>query len=349
MTASLLQKDALSDKTLDVIERYTDLSDKHRITVGIYNNGRCYVLEQSYDDSGYRYDIGSISKTMTAHLILSLVEKGKIDLDDKVDRYLKLKEGNYPTVRELLTHTAGYGHLSPIELTLPSLLAHGYSRKNVYESCTSDSVRRALERRRHKVNRKKRYGYSDFAFVILALVAEAVEGCEFYKIFEEFVHNELQMKETEISVDDRTPPSVRRKSIVPYWIWHKENPYVAAGGLVSTVGDMLKYISRQINGDEGYIVNAHRFRESVDGSEKRIGVCFGWHTYQRSNQLWHVGGVGTFRSSIIVNRKRHFGVIVLGNAKGKNRANVHYIAKMIYSEYKKKRIDFLKTVSNDRT
>lgn len=344
MTASLLQREALSAKALEYIEQYLKLSDEHRITVGIYNNGKTYVLEQPYDDLNYRYDIGSISKTMTAHLILSLAEKGKVDIDDSVNVYLKLKEGNYPTLRELLTHTAGYGHLSPVEITLPALSRHSYSRKNVYEHCTSSTVINALERRRHILNRKKRYGYSDFAFAVLALVAEAVEGRAFHEIFEEFVQNDLGMGETLIRVEDRAPPSVCRKRIIPYWVWHKENPYIAAGGLVSTVSDMLKYISCQINSNEKYIVNAHRFSEAVGGSKNKTGICLGWHTYQRSDQLWHVGGVGTFRSSVIVNRKRRFGVIVLGNAKGKDRANVHYLAKMIYSEYKKKKINFSKHV-----
>ena len=84
MTASLLQREALSAKALEYIEQYLKLSDEHRITVGIYNNGKTYVLEQPYDDLNYRYDIGSISKTMTAHLILSLAEKGKVDIDDSV-------------------------------------------------------------------------------------------------------------------------------------------------------------------------------------------------------------------------------------------------------------------------
>ena len=62
-------------------------------------------------------------------------------------------------------------------------------------------------------------------------------------------------------------------------------------------------------------------------------------TDKRSNQLWHVGGVGTFRTSIIVNKKLRLGVVVLGNAKGRASANAHYIAKMLYSELKSKRIN----------
>ena len=67
-------------------------------------------------------------------------------------------------------------------------------------------------------------------------------------------------------------------------------------------------------------------------------MCIGWHTYKNSNQLWHVGGVGTFRTSIVINKKQKLGVAVMGNAKGKASANAHYIAKMLYSELKNKRI-----------
>ena len=49
-----------------------------------------------------------------------------------------------------------------------------------------------------------------------------------------------------------------------------------------------------------------------------------------------LGGAGTFRSSIIINKLKRCGG--LGNAKGIKSANVHYIAKMIYSEIKIKKV-----------
>jgi len=96
----------------------------------------------------------------------------------------------------------------------------------------------------------------------------------------------------------------------------------------------------QIESDEPYIRDAHRLcPESVSGRSD-IVTCLGWHSYKKSNQLWHVGGVGTFRSSIIINRPRKIGVVVLGNSKGRASANVHYLAKMLYSEMKIKKIIF---------
>lgn len=101
---------------------------------------------------------------------------------------------------------------------------------------------------------------------------------------------------------------------------------------------MLNYIAVQVESGEPYIRGAHRLcRESVS-ERSDVVTCIGWHSYKKSNQLWHVGGVGTFRSSIIINRPRKIGVVVLGNSKGKASANVHYLAKMLYSELKIKKI-----------
>ena len=105
---------------------------------------------------------------------------------------------------------------------------------------------------------------------------------------------------------------------------------------------MLKYIALQIQSNNKYIKEAHVVNENVKSSTN-IKMCVGWHSYEKSNQLWHVGGVGTFRSSIIINKKSKFGVVVLGNTKGVVGANVHYLAKMIYSEHKKRKITLNET------
>ena len=123
---------------------------------------------------------------------------------------------------------------------------------------------------------------------------------------------------------------------------------MAGGGLVSNVSDMLAYIALQIECDAPYIADAHRICEASISKKRNLAMCIGWHTYKNSNQLWHVGGVGTFRSSVILNKHRRIGVVVLGNSKGVASANVHYLAKMLYSEMKINKIRFDQTDSHSR-
>ena len=334
-----LNPKSLRLKTYKKIEGYCALSDNNRLTIGIYNDGKCYVLGDIGEENRLFYDIGSVSKTFTAHLILKLCDEGKLDINETIDKYLPLKKGKYPTLYQLLTHTAGYHHLTPLEVTLTGLAKGGYARRNPYENATVKTVIKALERRRF-LKPKNRYGYSDFVSAILAAIAEEVSKKPFSLLFEEFVKNDLGLKNTCIApdVENRFPLAAKGKRILPFWVWKKENPYIAGGGMVSNVEDLLRYISLQIKSENSYISSAHTVCEESILKRSNHLMCIGWHTYKNSNQLWHVGGVGTFRTSIVINKKQKLGVAVMGNAKGKASANAHYIAKMLYSELKNKRI-----------
>ena len=326
-------------KTADKIQRYLSLSRNNRLSIGLYCKGKLYIFGNPEEENHLRYDIGSISKTVTSHLILKLCQEGKLDINQTVDTYLPLKKGKYPTLYQLLTHTAGYHHLTPMEVTLPQLIAHGYARKNPYEHCTADTVIRCLQRRRF-IKPRVRYGYSDFASAILAAVAQSVTEIPFSDMLADFVRSDLGLTDTTITlpVEQRQPLAAKGKRILPYWVWKQDNPYIAGGGLVSSIGDMLQYLALQIESDAPYIAKAHTLCPESAVKRSNHLMCIGWHTYQKSNQLWHVGGVGTFRASVIFNKKRKLAVAVLGNAKGRASANAHYIAKMLYSELKNKRI-----------
>ena len=337
---SLISFDTLRPKVISSINKYLSLSDDQSLAAGFYRDGNLYVLGNGTDPLSGFYDIGSISKTMTAHLILKLAEENLIDINRCISDYLELPAADHPTVYELLTHTAGYGHLTPFEITVPALLKHGYARKNIYEGCTANTVLKCLSRRNAK--RSQGYSYSDFSYAILAVLAERVTGRRFCELITEFVQGDLGMKNTVISISDpeRSPKAMLGKRSIGFWRWNEDNPYIAGGGLISNIGDMLNYIAIEIESKEPFITKAHRICEGSLSARKNIAVCIGWHTYKKSNQLWHVGGVGTFRSSVILNKKRKIGVAVLGNSKGVASANVHYLAKMLYSEMKINKIKF---------
>jgi CubicO group peptidase (beta-lactamase class C family) len=56
-----------------------------------------------------RYAIDSISKEFTAAAMLKLQEQGKLSLDDKVGKYFpELASADQVTIRQILSHTAGY-------------------------------------------------------------------------------------------------------------------------------------------------------------------------------------------------------------------------------------------------
>ena len=69
-----------------------------------------------------RYPIDSVSKEFTAAAVLLLVEKGKLSLDDKVEKWFPdLGDASKVTVRQLLTHTSGLRDFWPQDFVPPEM------------------------------------------------------------------------------------------------------------------------------------------------------------------------------------------------------------------------------------
>ena len=58
------------------------------------------------------FDIGSVSKVLTAVAVMQLVEQGKVRLDDPIQKYVPSfpDKGAPITIRHLMTHTSGIRH-----------------------------------------------------------------------------------------------------------------------------------------------------------------------------------------------------------------------------------------------
>ena len=73
MISILFDESSLRKKLLDACNRYAELSDKHTLSIGLIYDGKTYILNRNENEKKLRYDIGSISKTMTAHIVMKLL------------------------------------------------------------------------------------------------------------------------------------------------------------------------------------------------------------------------------------------------------------------------------------
>src|SRR5580692_12620448 len=64
-----------------------------------------------------RFEIGSVTKTMTATLLASLVGDGVVALDDEIGRWLDAGPNAGITLEQLATHTSGLPRLAPNQPT----------------------------------------------------------------------------------------------------------------------------------------------------------------------------------------------------------------------------------------
>jgi D-alanyl-D-alanine carboxypeptidase len=131
-----------------------------------------------------RYQLASISKTLTAEVLLSLEEDSKINLDDPVSLWLPDLSGNdRPTVRELLQHTSGY----------PDHYPQTYPAGPRARPTTPDQIIGEWGRHSLLFEPGTRFRYSNLNYVIAGRIAEKAAGESLFAILQKKVFEPLGM------------------------------------------------------------------------------------------------------------------------------------------------------------
>lgn len=129
----------------------------------------------------------SLSKQFTALSILSLVDQGKLSLDDKVYQYFPYPIFENITIMQLINHTSG----------LPEYLVHfrsNWDPGNIVEN--QDVMDWLATSPEPHFQPGEKYEYCNTAYLVLALIVEKVSGEEFQVFARENVFKKAGMKNT---------------------------------------------------------------------------------------------------------------------------------------------------------
>lgn len=118
------------------------------------------------------FQIGSIVKHFTAVAILKLAEEKKLDLDDKINKYIPELPFSDITIRMLLTHTSGLENYQYI-------LEEKVNNKNKFIT-NKDLIYYIFQYKHFFYNKpRNRYLYSNTGYAILARIVEVVSNQPF--------------------------------------------------------------------------------------------------------------------------------------------------------------------------
>lgn len=183
--------------------------------------------------------IASISKPMTAIAILQLKERGLLNLEDRIQRYIpdfpEKKEGAI-TIRHLLQHSSGVKHYKNEK--------EGFPTKNY------PSLRKAVELfegRRLASKPGEGFHYTTYGYTVLGLVIEKVSGMSYREYMKKHVWEKAGMTDTDVEVFGQSYPNKSK-----LYTTNKKGQFVTdkatnlsvkipGGGIQSTVLDLLKF------------------------------------------------------------------------------------------------------------
>jgi CubicO group peptidase (beta-lactamase class C family) len=173
------------------------------------------------------------------------------------------------------------------------------------------------------------YEYSNYAMGLLGQVLAERSGKSYEELVVERICDPLEMNDTRITLTDeqmqRFAPAYNG-DLAANNHWDLA-AFAGAGGLRSTVDDMLKFAAAALAEDEdrpvgqaeagssGYAITRaiHLAWEKRHGEAGEIGVGLGWHIARDGRTKWHNGQTGGSSSALFIYPPRRLAVVVLAN------------------------------------
>lgn len=285
-----------------------------------FARGRLRAGEAAPVDADTIFEIGSVTKVFTAILLADMVEDGLVHVDDPVQRHLP--EGVRMAVRsrpitlcDLATQTSGLPRLPP------GLFRRSLRRRHdPYASFSERDLLNAVAETRLNSPPGERSRYSNFGFGLLGYVLARRSGMSYEELVRHRICTPLDLADTGIEVADDAHERFadghnRRTRSVPHW---HLGALAGAGGLRSTVNDLLRFLGLQLAALASPLARAARATHRSRATRGRLQQGLGWVSLplrgDTRRMLWHNGGTGGFRSFLGFVPDTHVGVVVLSNS-----------------------------------
>jgi len=273
-------------------------------------------------DENTLFQAASISKPMAAMAALSLVEEGKIGLDEDVNLYLKgwqVEENDFTqeekvTLRRILSHSAGLtvhgfgGYASDEEVPDLISILNGEEPANsgrIYPDTTPGA----------------QYSYSGGGYTIMQKMLIDVTGKAFPVLMEEAVLSKIGMEAS--TYQQPLPDELWENAACGHQgngelvkgRWHTY-PEMAAAGLWTTPSDLLKYVmevQKSYAGESNRILSREMTEEMLTPQLNNHGIGPGVGGSGDSITFGHGGANAGFRCNLYALTKLGQGVAIMTN------------------------------------
>lgn len=327
---------------------FTTLSDKNLFngSVVISKSGKT-VLSGNYGFSNIekrekitdqsQFPIASVTKTFTSTAILQLQQKGKLNINQPVQKYLP--DFPYPniTIKHLLNNTSGLAQ----EYTLFDTIIKEQPRKIISNQDIIPTFIRFKTPLSFSPGSK--WEYNNMNFCLAGLIVEKVSGISYAAYLEKNIFKPAKMKNSFVPADRKikslnqvelyTYPNlystdwVNTKAVQENFLIVEKSNFYGNGGIVSTASDLQKYQNALFNYQ---ILEKKELEEAltatklndgktvsytIDGKEISYGLGWGMYTDESEGKIvFHDGLITGLTSILLYNVTKNQSIILLSNS-----------------------------------
>ncbi len=290
------------------------------------------------------FGLASLTKSVVALSIMMLQDKDKIDVTDRVVKWIpELKQWNefYKqniTIHHLLTHTAGFSGMNSFHLARRESVEKdpdgtyllGEFNGNGYVETVRDLIEAMMEENAPFIAKPGEiFNYSNESYALLQEVVERASGQTFAEFTHEHIFQVLGMTETMYTFNDLLSEAevteiyafTKEHPKKPFHspTWWKSGKIYGAGALKASAKDVQKYIelyraNGEVNGTRLISAEAVKTMKTPQATTPN-GVQYGYGlvigTYQGEELVGHGGGVKGISSYMLA--AEEITVVVLTN------------------------------------
>ena len=273
------------------------------------------------------FEVGSVSKQFTAAAVLLLVERGQVSLDDDIRKYFpEMPTYQRPiTVRNLLNHTSGLRDWGSIESMAGwPRTTREYTHAHVLEIITSQ---RALNYAPGDA-----WSYTNSGYNLAAILVERVSGTTLQAFCRKEFFEPLGMASTQWRDNFRRIVPNRAIAYSKQGNeWRQDMPFediYGNGGLLSTVGDLLKWNTNMVTMKLHPGIFAAMQKPGTLTNGRSIGYGFGLflQDFEGLSEVGHSGSTAGYSAWLGRFPTKGLSVAVICNAVAPATGFAHQIA-----------------------
>jgi len=264
------------------------------------------------------FEIGSVSKVFTALLVSDMARTGEVALTDPVSKYLPAgktipaRAGHPITLVDLATHTSGLPFMTDELPALTHAPVTEHSNAEIYRFLAG-----------YKLSRDPgaEWDYSNVGYWLLGEALSSRAHMSYEELLRTRISAPLKLRSTAAIL---TPPLKARMAVGHNAVLQPAplfssisiyNAMTAAGGLVSTVNDLLKFLAVAMGYESSPLGSSMAEMLNTRRPMGKSDQALGWVVLGKGDdQLYmHDGSTWGYSSYVVWDPKRRVGIVALSN------------------------------------
>ena len=295
-------------------------SDEAGIAVGYVegeNTTIAFAGNQAFTEETL-FEYGSITKVLTANILMQLVNEGSLCLDDSLNEFLTedIQDQRWEaiTLLHLATHTAGIPN-SP-----PSLSSVQLAKPGIDPFADYDQAMLYQDIRETKVRSIGKWKHSNYGFALLGLVLSQRTNVDYADLVQQRIFDPLGMEDASIdgwSSDNIAPPLNSSGGSSNHWNF---KAFASTGALRGNILDGVSFLKASMiacqSGGIMALSNCQTQQSTnIQTSYKNTQMGLGWYQTLQDDDIviWKNGLTGGYSAFIAFNPEKQVGVVLLSN------------------------------------